>query len=299
MAATKYGEYVKSLSFKDYGMGCYRQGTMMDSEFLGLDIHIQYGAYWTAGRMGKEPYLPHVHDFDQIMLWLGADTNDLGELGAEVELCIGEEMETHMITTSTAVAIPRGLPHMPATITRMDKRIVFMVISCAPKYDASPISTDRKPSEPVGMRSAKYSQHVLPLSFRRKGAWFYGPENRDDGGGSIAFIRTQDLGFDFTMLYESMKRAPYRIGPDPYKPHTHANTQVMLFLGTDTDDLSELGAEFEICMGKEEERHVFTTPTAVVTPPYLPHWPGGVIKLTKPIIMADIHPSGDSRVTSL
>ena len=31
----------------------------------------------------------------------------------------------------------------------------------------------------------------------------------------------------------------------------------MLFLGTDTDDLSELGAEFEICMGKERERHKF------------------------------------------
>jgi hypothetical protein len=73
----------------------------------------------------------------------------------------------------------------------------------------------------------------------------------------------------------------------------------MLFLGTDTDDLSELGAEFEICMGKEAERHVFTKPTAVVTSPHLPHWPGGLIKLTKPIIMADIHPTGDSRVTSL
>ena len=298
MAATKYGEYVKSLSFKDYGMGGYRQGTVMGSGFLGLDVHVQYGAYWTAGRMGKEPYLPHVHDFDQIMLWLGSDTDDLSELGGEVALCLGEEMETHVFTNSTAVAIPKGLPHMPATITRMDKRIIFMVISLAAEYNASPISTDGKPSEPVGWKNAKYRKHLLPLSFTRKGAWFYGPDNRDDGGGSIAFVRTQDLGIDFTLLYESMKKAPYRLGPEPDKPHAHANTQVMLFLGTDTDDLSELGAEFEICLGKEEERHVFTTPTAVVTPPYLPHWPGGVIKITKPIIMADIHPSGDSPVTT-
>ena len=298
MVKTKYGNYVKSLSFQDFGQGGFRQGTEMTGEFLGLDVHIKYGAYWTPGRMGREPSLPHVHDFNQIMLWLGSDVNDFGELGAEVELCLGEEMETHMITTSTAVAVPGGLPHLPATVNRMDKRFIFMEVSLASEYKDMLITADRQPSAPVGFNGGKYGKNILPLSFRRKGAWFYGPDNRDDGGGAISFIRTQELGFNFTMLYESIKRAPYRIGPRPDKPHAHANTQVMLFLGTDTDDLSKLGAEFEICVGKEEERHVFTAPTAVVTPPYLPHWPGGVIKIARPIIMVDIHPSGDSLVST-
>ena len=52
MSATKYGEYVKSLSFEDRGQGCCRQGTVMDGKFLGLDVHIEYGACWTAGKMG-------------------------------------------------------------------------------------------------------------------------------------------------------------------------------------------------------------------------------------------------------
>jgi hypothetical protein len=79
--------------------------------------------------------------------------------------------------------------------------------------------------------------------------------------------------FDIYIGRPSLFGNPYRIGPDE-NPHTHLTTQVMCFLGSDPDDLSELGAEFEICMGKEQERHVFTSPTAVVAPPFLPHWPG-------------------------
>ena len=298
MADNKYGEHVKTLSFADCGKGYYRHGVIMDKEFLGLDVHVQYGTFWTAGRIGEEPYVPHVNDFDQVMVFMGADTTELSDLGAEIELCLGEEMETFMITTATAVAVPKGLPHMPAKINRLDKRFIFIVISNTSKYEYELLETDNKPTPPVAARTSKYGKNVIPLQFRRKGAWYYGAENRDDAGGQITFVRTNDAGINFTMIYECIKKGPYRIGPKPDKPHAHANPQVMLFLGTDTDNLNDLGAEFEICLGKEEERHVFTNSTAVVTPPYLPHWPGGVTKLTRPIIMADIHPTGDSQVSS-
>ena len=105
MAAKKYGEYVKSLMFENYDTGGYRQGTVMDGKFLGLDVHIQYGAYWTASRMGREPYLPHVHDFDQVLLWLGTDMNDLSELGAEVEVCLGEGEENDKNIKGTGLGL--------------------------------------------------------------------------------------------------------------------------------------------------------------------------------------------------
>jgi hypothetical protein len=73
----------------------------------------------------------------------------------------------------------------------------------------------------------------------------------------------------------------------------------MLFLGTDTDDLNRMDAEFEICLGEEMERHVITRPTAVVTPPFLLRWPGGAVKLVQPMLMVDIHPAGDSVVSKL
>ncbi len=289
MAVTKYGQYVKILSFRDYGLGLYRQGTEMSGEFLGLDVHIQYGTYWAAGRMGKEPYGPEVHDFDQVMLWLGADTNDLGELGAEVELCLGEEMEKHMITTATAVFIPKGFPHLPATINRMDKRFIFLVVSLAPELKATLVPSGKEPSEPVGWQS-KYRDRVLRVAFTRKGAWSYGPRNPDDSGGALASIRGKD--FDFLMMCESLKKAPYRFGPEPDKPHTHPNPEILIFMGADCNDLSELGGEAEISLGREMERYLITRPTVVVVPGGLPHCPLTITKVNKPFILTDVRPFG-------
>ncbi len=155
MTTTEYESLVKNLAFKDYGPGFYRQGTVMDSAFLGLDCHIQYGMFVTAGKIGSQLYVPHIHDFDQIMCFLGSDQNDLSDLWGEVEICLGNEMEKHMITTTTAVAIPKGMPHMPATINKMEKRMLLMVISLAPKYSCTPLPTDKKPIGPLGFREAK------------------------------------------------------------------------------------------------------------------------------------------------
>jgi hypothetical protein len=294
-AETKYDNLAKAIPFKDYNEGGFRQGTVLDKKWLGFDVHIKYGTYWLAGKMGSEPYTPHAHDFDQVLLFAGSDMDDIGDLGAEVEFCLGDDLETHMITTTTAVAVPRGTPHFPATINILNRRFFYYEISMTPEYTEKPVHADKKPGPIAGWRSAT-RKYIMPLAFIRKGAWHYGPTNRDDGGGYIAFVRTKEAaGFDFVMLYESMKRGPYRIGPEPDKPHTHPTTQIMMFLSTNPDDLSDLGADFEICLGKEQEKHSFNKSTAILTPPFLPHWPGGVVKLEKPIIMADIHPFGNER----
>lgn len=293
MAATKYGQHVKTLKFKEYEQGGLRRECVMDGKYLGVNAHVSYGTFYTAGKIGKKPDQPHVHDFDQVLLFAGSDMDDIGELGAEVEICLGEDLETHMITTTTAVAIPRGMPHFPATVNFLDRRFFYYEISIAPVYKETVYKTNKKPGPAAGWR-ADSRKYVMPLAFMRKGAWHYGPLNRDDGGGYISFVVTKDkVGFDFVMLYESMKKAPYRICPDPDKPHAHPTTQIMCFLGTDPDNPEDLGAEFEICLGKEEERHAFTGSTAVVTPPFLPHWPGGLLKADKPIVMCDIHPFGN------
>ncbi len=293
MAVNKYADLVKTVPFQEYDEGGFRAGVELNKEWLGSNVHIKYGAYWIAGKMGREPFTPHVHDFDQVLLFAGSDMDDIGELGAEIELCLGDDLETHVITTTTAVAIPKGLPHFPATVNTLSKRFFFYEISIAAEYLETPVLADKKPGPLAGWRSAM-RKYIMPLAFMRKGAWNYGPTNRDDGGGYLSIVRTKEAaGFDFVMLYENMKRGPYRIGPDPDKPHTHPTTQIMMFLGTDTDNLSDLGADFEICLGKEMEKFKFNKSTAVLTPPFVPHWPGGVLKLDRPIIMADIHPFGN------
>jgi hypothetical protein len=294
MARTRYGQYVRKLVFRSKGPGFYRQVTTLDGKKLGLDARIEYGAYWAAGSMGAAPYSPHVHDFDQVMLWLGGDTDDMGELGAEVELCLGAEGEKHMITTTTAVAVPRGMPHFPANITRMDKRFIFLTVSCAPDYKETVLRADKKifEKEPALMFSAKYRDNIINIAFMRKGAWSYGPKNRDDSGGSLAFIRGREGMFDFLIMCESIKKAPYRFGPEPDKPHVHPRPEILFFIGTDLNDLSRLGAQAEICLGKEMERHLIDAPTAVVIPGGLAHNPLVITRIDRPMILIDVRPFG-------
>jgi hypothetical protein len=301
MAKKKYGKYIKKLSFKDEGPGFYRQIAMVNGNSAGVNVQVEYGTYVAAGKMGKEPYGSHVHDFDQVLLWLGTDMNDLSELGAEVEICLGggEEKERHIFTETCAVAIPKGLPHLPVIHQRIDKPFIFMMVSCAPEYSCKKVPSKKgipEPSSISGWRS-KYRSHILHVPFTRKGAWHYGPLNRDDAGGTISEIDFKDFGFEFNMSHESIKRAPYRFGPIPDKPHVHNYHEFLCFIGADPDDLSNLGGEAELCLGKEMEKHVINKPTIAVMPKGFPHCPLTITKLEKPFIFSVIRPFGAGKTT--
>ena len=288
---TKYGHLIKSLAFKDYGPGLCRQGTEMNGDFLGYDVNIQYGDYWYDGKMGKAPYDAEVHDFDQVMIFMGLDTYDEGYLGAEVDLSLGgEERESHLITTATAVAVPKGLAHMPAAIQRMDDRFIYMTVSLARELTARPVKLGDKPPKQAGFMRSKYSENVQHLAFTRNGPYHYGPLNPDTHDGAITDIRGKD--FEFHMSYESMNRAPYRFGPVPDKPHVHPYTEFLLFMGADPDDLSVLPAEVEVYMGKEMEKHVVTTPTVAIQPAGQAHCPVIVTRQDSPWIFAVVRPWG-------
>ena len=80
---------------------------------------------------------PHQHSCAEILYFIGGDPMNFKEFGAEVELVMGEEGETHTITTTTWVYIPKGLMHCPLNFKRIDKPIMFGHVMFAPTYDAS------------------------------------------------------------------------------------------------------------------------------------------------------------------
>ena len=126
MPGKKYSKYVQILEFKESRPDFYRQGLKLGPEFFGFDIQLELGTYIAPGGIGINPGKPHVHNFDQVMVWLGVDTNDMGDLDAEIEVCIGEDLERVMVTTSTAIFVPKGTPHYPLTITKVDRPFFLM-----------------------------------------------------------------------------------------------------------------------------------------------------------------------------
>jgi hypothetical protein len=82
----------------------------------------------------------HSHDFDMYLYFLSFDPDNMGDLGAEIEIGLGEEQERHIITTPTTVYIPSGLVHCPLEFKRVDKPILFVHCTLASKYYKSPPS---------------------------------------------------------------------------------------------------------------------------------------------------------------
>jgi hypothetical protein len=79
----------------------------------------------------------HRHNIAEILYFIGGNPMDFKEFGAEVELCMGDEEEKHIITSTTWVYIPRNVFHCPLEFKRVDKPIMFGHIMFAPTYDST------------------------------------------------------------------------------------------------------------------------------------------------------------------
>jgi len=76
--------------------------------------------------------VPHVHDNSEILGFYGTNPDDPYDLGGEIELVIDDE--THILTKSSLVFLPGGMPHCPLTITRVDRPIFHFSIVMDPQY---------------------------------------------------------------------------------------------------------------------------------------------------------------------
>jgi hypothetical protein len=129
MAETKYGRYI---SRRPVEAGKFGPDFRMTGE---QDFKSDFSL--TVIRV-SEPVLmeelAHSHDFDMYLFFLGFDPDNMGDLGAEIEMYFGEEGEKHIINSPTSVYIPKGQVHCPLNFKRVDKPILFIHATLAPKY---------------------------------------------------------------------------------------------------------------------------------------------------------------------
>lgn len=141
MAKTKYGKYIVSTlkqpsAEAPWSPTLTAAGKGKGGRVLFLDNEIVPGAFYMecvwvmprpAGtvpggakgrRVGTEP---HKHDYDEVIAFIGTDNNDPYDLGAEVELWLGDEK--HIITKSSLVFVPAGLNHCPLTFLKVDRPV--------------------------------------------------------------------------------------------------------------------------------------------------------------------------------
>jgi hypothetical protein len=272
MAATKYGHFIKKLKYNQLpGEGkpeyiTWPKGT--DLEGLNLNFvwsyHHKVGPWEIGGEYG------HVHPYGEVFVFTGLDYDNPNTLGAELELVMGEDDETHIIASPSIVVLPAGTAHCPIVAKKVAKPYGFLAISC---------SAEDKTSE------QDKRGHVIPL-VNKYGDLIKRMEMRDmkrQKGGNADFMafwtgkNTPGFVLNFTWAFHKGTGLWHE-----WDPHVHPNDEALVFVGLDPDNPDYLGAEMEIRFGEEQEVHVFDTPTVVIAPKGVVHCPLITRKVEKP-----------------
>ena len=109
---------------------------------------------------------------------------------------------------------------------------------------------------------------------------YVGPGNAD----SMIWMYGKDLaGFKLNFNWGFFSATGSGSG-NTDESHSHPEPEALIWVGLDPGDLGHLGAEVEIALGPDLERHVFNEPTCVVCPPDLLHAPLIVRRVDDPYV---------------
>jgi hypothetical protein len=140
MAERKYEKYILDRLItplgtqqKDKEVGYAGRATRV----LWLEDEIMKGAssvimswYWKATATEGSP--SHLHDFEEILGFVGNDPLNPDDLGGEVEFWMDDEK--YLLTKSCLVYVPAGLRHCPLRVTRVERPFLFLAFSLTGKY---------------------------------------------------------------------------------------------------------------------------------------------------------------------
>jgi hypothetical protein len=274
VAETKYGKLVNTLKYqKGRGGANAKELVFVGGEELGgFNLNFIVGVYDQTGdwapNMGA-----HVHPFDECLLFFGYDDEDMNYLGSDMELSLGKEYEAHKFSVPTVGVAPEGVPHCPLITEKVYKAFGHFHLALSPKYSGSPVKKEGTTN------GRKYAHFIKKLPVKK------GP------GGANAKQQFTMSGYDleglpinFTMgLYN--KTGPWYPGKGA---QIHPYDECLIFFGHNTDNLSYLGAELSIEIGKEHEKHTFNVPTVVSLPKGTPHFPIVCNKVDRPYTMMQV-----------
>lgn len=260
MADVKYGHLIKSLEFRKGSGGANAREIVFiqGQDMQGFELNFMLGVYeqtgdWAPGRGA------HVHPFDELIMFFGY-SDDLGYLGSDMNLSLGKEREQHRFSQPTVAVAAKGMPHCPLVTEKVYKPFGHFHLALSAKYSGSPAPQE---GETDGNKYA----HLIKTMPVRQGSG--GADFKQYISMSGAELEGVDLNFVMG-LFNGTGQREMEHGK---KAHVHPYDEAMVFFGLDSSDLSKLGAEITVDIGKEHERHTFNAPTVIAFPKGLPHFP--------------------------
>ena len=137
----EYGKYIiQELHDPQIGTPEFREMYKRFSKrILWVDDEVCPGAFqmntaWYFAIPEKDPvFEEHAHDSDELIGFIGSDPDDPYNLNGEIMVTLnGEE---HLLTKTSIIFCPAGMPHMRVSIRRVDKPIFHFSVVTATEYD--------------------------------------------------------------------------------------------------------------------------------------------------------------------
>lgn len=137
----EYGKYiVQELKTPVFSQGFNEFYKTFARRLLWMDSNNVPGAFqmnlsWYMSAPDCRPLLKHdehVHEFDEMIGFIGSDPNAPYDLGAEIEIGINGEL--HRLTKSSVIFIPGGMRHLPLSIIELHRPVLHFSISMNPVY---------------------------------------------------------------------------------------------------------------------------------------------------------------------
>ena len=140
----------------------------MDNEMVpGAEMYMEclwlYEGVTKSGSMEE----PHVHDFDEIIGFISSDPDNPKELGARMEMHLGDEV--HYLTKSCLMHIPAGMKHCPLTFLEVHRPVFFFTLAPVNKYgrtseEKNPEAVNKTafvPPSEVDASGTKYGRYIF------------------------------------------------------------------------------------------------------------------------------------------
>lgn len=224
-----------------------------------------------------------IHPYNELLIFAGTNPEDILDLGAELSVVIGEEREEYSVTKPSVVIVPKGTPHGPIKINKMNSPIIHIALGEASEYKAEFKRYDKKSSG--GTKYVRFVKRLMTSKTAYEGQLREGPIEIDDRGVmdlraigpgeayQIVQMHPEDLeGVNTSFSWEFLKTTG--VWMSTKLAHVHPEPELLMAIGLDSNNIHDLGASVEFWFGSEREVYVIDKPTAITIPrSWIPHTP--------------------------
>ncbi len=233
---------------------------------------------------------PHVHDFDEVIGFIGSNREDPQDLGGKITIWLDDEKQ--VLTKTCLIFVPAGARHCPIIFNRIDKPVFFVTISPSTKYartrvgDNESLTSGSKPAKSLAEPKCKVITEVAQFHAGSTSTPPPRPPDSTVKGARVMHLEDNvaegSFYVDFVWIYEGTGAAP---APE----HNHEWEEVIAMVGADPQNPHDLGGTMSIVL--DDETHYINKSSLVCIPKGLKHCPWKFHDIKKPTLVFTAGPS--------